>query len=127
MAREERHPIGATTRHVGHTVRDLRERQGISTTVLAERLTALGRRIAQSGVTRLEAGQRRIDVDDLTALAAVLGVRPASLLPSGGPDAPEDTCRLNGHSYDDPGVATEWPRRCNDCNAINEEDASCPK
>ncbi|MFJ7242839.1 helix-turn-helix domain-containing protein [Streptomyces olivaceus] len=81
MEDSTRHPIGDTTRHVGRTVRDLRERHGISTTALAERMTALGRRITQSGVTRLETGQRRIDVDDVAALAAVLGVRPAALLP----------------------------------------------
>ncbi|WP_433855071.1 helix-turn-helix domain-containing protein [Streptomyces kronopolitis] len=79
-----RQPLGDATRHVGRTVRGLRKRQGISTMAMAERLSALGRRISQSGVTRLETDQRRIDVDDLTALAAVLGVRPASLLPSGG-------------------------------------------
>ncbi|MDQ1039435.1 transcriptional regulator with XRE-family HTH domain [Streptomyces sp. V3I8] len=77
-----RQPLGDTTQHVARTVRDLRERQGISTTVMAERLTARGRRISQSGVTRLETGQRQITVDDLTALAAVLGVRPAALLPA---------------------------------------------
>ncbi|MFF9087745.1 helix-turn-helix domain-containing protein [Streptomyces sp. NPDC014991] len=107
-----RHPLGDTTRHVGLTVRDLRERQGISTTVMAERLTALGRRIAQSGVTRLEAGQRRIDVDDLTALAAVLGVRPASLLPSG---APLDPCASGEHAYDNREISGPGPRVCNDC------------
>ncbi|MFD3849218.1 helix-turn-helix domain-containing protein [Streptomyces microflavus] len=105
-----RHPLGDTTRHVGRTVRDLRERQGTSTTVMAQRLTALGRRISQSGVTRLETGQRRIDVDDLVALAAVLGVHAAALLPS----APADPCAAGEHAYDSCEISTR-PRTCNDC------------
>ncbi|MCP9990022.1 helix-turn-helix transcriptional regulator [Streptomyces albogriseolus] len=84
----------------------------MSTTVMAERLTALGRRISQSGVTRLETGQRRIDVDDLTALASVLGVRPARLLPAGPPG---DPCEHGHHSYDSREVAGDQPRVCNDC------------
>jgi transcriptional regulator with XRE-family HTH domain len=80
---------------------------------MAERLTALGRRISQSGVTRLETGQRQITVDDLTALAAVLGVRPASLLPSGG--ALEDPCAAGRHSYDSREISGPGPRVCNDC------------
>ena len=76
-----RRPIGPTTRHVAASVRQLRSEFGISTTTLAGRLEALGHPISQSGVTRLETGQRQITVDDLTALAAVLGVVPSALLP----------------------------------------------
>ncbi|AYC41983.1 helix-turn-helix domain-containing protein [Streptomyces griseorubiginosus] len=112
-----RQPLGDTTRHVARTVRDLRERQGISTTVMAERLTALGRRISQSGVTRLETGQRQITVDDLTALAAVLGVRAASLLPSG---APLNPCADGEHSYDSREITGPGPRTCNDCGHLEE-------
>ncbi|WP_334665855.1 helix-turn-helix transcriptional regulator [Streptomyces cyaneofuscatus] len=116
-----RHPLGDTTRHVGRIVRDLRERQGISTTAMAQRLTALGRRISQSGVTRLETGQRRIDVDDLAALAAVLGVHPAALLPAAPtPEGPADACALHGHSYDSHEISGPGPRVCNDCGHTEE-------
>jgi transcriptional regulator with XRE-family HTH domain len=43
-------------------------------------MTAAGRKITASGVQRIEAGARRIDVDDLVALARALGVTPADLL-----------------------------------------------
>lgn len=78
-----RRPVGPTTQHVAATVRHLRQESGIPTTALARRLAALGHPISQSGVTRLETGQRHITVDDLATLAAVLGVQPAELLPSG--------------------------------------------
>jgi transcriptional regulator with XRE-family HTH domain len=77
--------LGRTTAHVAAIVRDLRKQKRISTTAMAALLVAQGRQISQSGVVRLETGQRRIDVDDLAALAAALGVAPARLLPPVGP------------------------------------------
>jgi transcriptional regulator with XRE-family HTH domain len=112
-----RQPLGDTTQHVARTTRDLRERQGISTTVMADRLTALGRRISQSGVTRLETGQRQITVDDLTAIAAVLGVRPVALLPS---DGMADPCAAGTHAYDSRTISGPGPRVCNDCGHIED-------
>lgn len=53
----------------------------MSTTTFSRRLEAFGHPISQSGVTRLETGQRQTTVDDLTALATVLGVVPSALLP----------------------------------------------
>ena len=47
---------------------------------LARRLEALGRAIPPLGLRRMEAGERRVDVDDLMALAMVLGVSPLTLL-----------------------------------------------
>ncbi|MFJ1749703.1 helix-turn-helix domain-containing protein [Streptomyces sp. NPDC088116] len=76
-----RRPIGPTTRHVAASIRQLRTELGMSTTTMAGRLEALGHPVSQSGVTRMETGQRQITVDDLTALAAVLGVTPSALLP----------------------------------------------
>jgi hypothetical protein len=68
------------------------------------RLTALGRPILPSGITKIEQGQRRIDVDDLVALAVALEVTPIRLLlgpppPSEGGSKPDvdDLWEINEH------------------------------
>lgn len=43
-------------------------------------LEAAGRPIAASSITNIEAGRRRVDADDLVALAIVFGVNPSALL-----------------------------------------------
>lgn len=71
-------PAGDTVRR---NVRRLRRERRLTVERLAELITEQkGRSLPASGLTRLEHGQRRIDVDDLVALAAVLGVTPAQLL-----------------------------------------------
>lgn len=47
---------------------------------LSERVAALGRPIPPLGISRVEAGTRRVDVDDLVALALALGVSVNALL-----------------------------------------------
>ncbi|WP_202129048.1 helix-turn-helix domain-containing protein [Pseudarthrobacter sp. ATCC 49987] len=68
------------------TMENLKRARGEMTYAeLARRLAALGRPIPSLGLRRIEAGERRVDVDDLMALAVVLGVSPlALLLPHGG-------------------------------------------
>jgi transcriptional regulator with XRE-family HTH domain len=74
---------------VGHVVKDnirrLREQQGLSLQELANRVTQYGRPIARSGLSKIEAGHRRVDVDDFVALAEALWVAPDELLTA--PDA----------------------------------------
>ncbi|MFJ9030021.1 helix-turn-helix domain-containing protein [Streptomyces sp. NPDC102274] len=106
-------PWGELTKQVARTVRDLRERRQWTTDDLSRRLTEAGYPLAQSGVTRLESGGRRITVDDLEALAAVFGVHPTALLSSGAP--PADPCAVHGHSYDNREITGPGPRTCNDC------------
>lgn len=72
--------VGKTGRHVAENLLRLRKVRGFSTRQLSARLTELGRTIPASGLTRMELGSRRIDVDDLVALAAALDVEPAQLL-----------------------------------------------
>lgn len=59
---------------------------------LSARLSKLGRPILPSGITKIEQGSRRVDVDDLVALAVALKVTPTRLLlgppPTDGPDDP---------------------------------------
>ena len=47
---------------------------------LSDRLTKVGRPILPSGITKIEQGSRRVDADDLAALALVLDVTPNRLL-----------------------------------------------
>jgi len=47
---------------------------------VSEALEKLGRPIAPLGLKRIEDGERRVDADDLIALAEVLSVSPAVLL-----------------------------------------------
>lgn len=80
----EQGPIG---RAVAENVGAVRKRRGWSQSTLSAKLGELGRPILTSGVAKIEAGDRRVDVDDLLALAAALNVSPARLLL---PDGSED-------------------------------------
>ena len=69
-------------------MRALREARGLSLAALSARLTEVGRPMLPSGLSKLEVGQRRMDVDDLVALSVALGVNPSRLLLP--VDAPND-------------------------------------
>lgn len=62
------------------TVRMFREARRLTYAELSRQLGDLGRDIAPLGLRRIEAGERRVDVDDLVALAMALGVSPLALL-----------------------------------------------
>ncbi|RFS86803.1 XRE family transcriptional regulator [Actinomadura spongiicola] len=79
-SKRHRNGIGDTGAYVAENVRRFRTLRNLSTAQLAERLSAAGRPILANGITKIEAGTRRVDVDDLVALAAVLGVNPSALL-----------------------------------------------
>jgi len=70
--------LGGTGETVRANVKRLRG--GMQYKELAERLAAVGRPIPTLGLRRIEAGERRVDVDDLAALAVVFGVSPLTLL-----------------------------------------------
>jgi transcriptional regulator with XRE-family HTH domain len=77
--------LGATGHAVAANSRRIRELTGMTLQDVSDRLTRYGRSIARSGLSKIEAGARRVDVDDLVALAEVLGVAPDDLLAA--PDA----------------------------------------
>ncbi|WP_073927778.1 helix-turn-helix transcriptional regulator [Streptomyces sp. CB03911] len=69
----------------------LRTARGLSTTQLANAVKELGQSIPATGITRIEKGERRVDVDDLIAFALALNVAPnALLLPPDWSDAEVD-------------------------------------
>ncbi|ETT25285.1 hypothetical protein RR21198_4025 [Rhodococcus rhodochrous ATCC 21198] len=70
-------PVGTT---VASNIERFRKAQGLSYVEVSRRMKQLGRPIAALGLTRIRDLQRRVDVDDLVALAQALGVSPADLL-----------------------------------------------
>lgn len=79
-AKIKRIPIGPIGTQVMANVSGLRRARRMTLVELSDRLTRAGRPIPPLGLSRLEAGERRVDVDDLVALAQVFNVSPAELL-----------------------------------------------
>lgn len=71
--------LGPTGEQVRANVQRLREARGMTKKQLADRVTEQGRAMAPLAVSRIEAGTRRVDADDLAALAIALRVSPATL------------------------------------------------
>ena len=74
---------GEVGHQVAAQVRWERERKHLSLHQLSDRLAAVGRPILPSGLSKIEQGDRRVDVDDLVALADALGTVPGALLQGG--------------------------------------------
>jgi len=72
--------LGPTGEAVAANVARIREAQNLSYAELSRRLRDFGRPIAVLGLTRIEKSERRVDADDLAALALALGVAPITLL-----------------------------------------------
>ncbi len=73
-------PQGVVRARVAENLKRVRKQRGLSTYELAAKLEKIGWPILQSGVARIEAGERRVDVDDLMALAVCLDCSPNLLL-----------------------------------------------
>lgn len=73
-------PLGPTGEAVRSNIKRIREERRIAVTELSARMRKLDRPIPPLGIHRIEAGERRVDVDDLMAFSVALGVSPASLL-----------------------------------------------
>jgi transcriptional regulator with XRE-family HTH domain len=83
---EKRNPLGPTGETVRANVERLRGDQNLGYAKLASILKGIGREIPELGLRRIESGDRRVDVDDLMALAVAFGVTPATLLMPAGAD-----------------------------------------
>jgi transcriptional regulator with XRE-family HTH domain len=70
-------PIG---RAVAANVAAIRQQRRLDQVALAELTVKLGRPLPVSTISRIEQGDRRVDVDDLVVLAVALNVDPAALL-----------------------------------------------
>jgi transcriptional regulator with XRE-family HTH domain len=80
---------GLASHYVARAVRCRREKLGLSYAQLSRLLTKWGRDIPTLGLSRIESSERRVDVDDLIALALALDVSPVTLLMP--PDAHQET------------------------------------
>lgn len=92
---------GATGRQVRENIKRIREARDMSWAQMSRFLERAGRPIAALGLRRIEDGSRRVDVDDLMAIAVVLDVTPNDLLlPAAGPDEVEASGGLVGFGAD---------------------------
>lgn len=84
-------PAGITNTHVAANIRTARQAIGMDLRTLSDHIGAAGRKLSPSGISKLESGDRRVDVDDLTVIAYLLRTTPAALL-----TPPEDATTLTG-------------------------------
>jgi transcriptional regulator with XRE-family HTH domain len=70
----------ATAETVSANVQRLRKERNLGLRGLSNKLGEVGRPLGHSAVDQIERGTRRVDVDDLVALAAALGVSPVTLM-----------------------------------------------
>jgi transcriptional regulator with XRE-family HTH domain len=86
MADKQKTPLGPVSETLMRNIKRLREAKRLTYVELSERLTNIGRPIPVLGLRRIERGERRVDVDDLAALAVVLSAAPVDLLVPGDTD-----------------------------------------
>jgi transcriptional regulator with XRE-family HTH domain len=72
--------IGPAGIWTARTIEILRTEGALAQRELAARVTALGRPMANTMLSRIERAQRRCDIDDLVTLAQALRVSPLALL-----------------------------------------------
>lgn len=102
---------GEVGERVRRNVQLLRKARRMTYVELSAVLHGLGRPIPVLGLRRIEAGTRRVDVDDLAVLAEVFGAPPAALLEP----LPEcSTC----HGAPPPGFS------CTECDAATSKETS---
>lgn len=94
--------VGPTGRAVAANVKRLRKARGLSLRALSVALKDRGRTLSADALNKIENGAetdgrgvRRVDVDDLTALAVVFGVSPAALVVPFTPH-PDDSVGVTG-------------------------------
>jgi 8-oxo-dGTP diphosphatase len=83
-------PLGPIGRYTIANLEHLRRVRGLTYREMSDRLAQIGRPIPTLGLSRIEKGNRRVDVDDLVALAAVLECSPVDLLQPRNSDVGED-------------------------------------
>lgn len=97
--------LGATGEAVARNIKRLRTEQGLTYARLSELLGRLARPIPTLGLRKIESGGRRVDADDLLALAVVLRTAPVTLLmPDVANAGPEDRVEMTGTDPSGPPV-----------------------
>ncbi|MFF3843085.1 helix-turn-helix domain-containing protein [Streptomyces sp. NPDC001930] len=72
--------IGPAGHAAAQAIERIRTARGYSQRQLAARVTAHGRPMTFTALSRIERTVRRCDIDDLVAIAAALGTTPQALL-----------------------------------------------
>ena len=85
--RKRGNPAGHTNQQVAANLRRARQSIGVDLRELSARIKETGRTVSPSALSKIENGDRRVDVDDLTVFAYALETTPAALL-AAGEDAP---------------------------------------
>jgi transcriptional regulator with XRE-family HTH domain len=83
-------PPGATCAHVAANLKTARRAIGMDLRTFADKVKEAGRAMSAAALSKIENGDRRVDVDDLAVFAYVLATTPAALL-TPPPDAGEPT------------------------------------
>lgn len=97
---------GPTGRRVAANVAALRADRGMTLAELSALMEKVGRPILPSGLSKIEQGTRRVDTDDLLALALALDVTPNRLLLT--PTATMDTAGITATAHTQEVVLWEW-------------------
>lgn len=101
----KKNPLGPTGQTVADNIKRLRgDTQYVK---LAARLEAIGRPIPTLGLRKIESYERRVDADDLVALAAALEVSPDTLLMPHTENA-DDQVEITGWGPFDASEAWRW-------------------
>jgi len=79
-SRQRGNPAGNTNAHVAANLRSARQAIGMDLRTFSERVKETGRSMSPSALSKIENGDRRVDVDDLTVFAYILQTTPATLL-----------------------------------------------
>ncbi|SEF37695.1 Helix-turn-helix domain-containing protein [Amycolatopsis pretoriensis] len=101
--------LGPVGERLAERLTALRRAAGLTQADLAAKLKALERPVLISALSRIEKGQRRVDVDDLVALALALGVSPNHLLLPAQPG--QDLVKLAPDVTMTAGSAWRWATR----------------
>ena len=83
MSEDQRAALGPAGETLARNVERIRKGQRLTFVALADRLAEIGRPIPVLGLRRIERAERRVDADDLLALAYAFGVPPVDLLVPG--------------------------------------------
>lgn len=81
--------VGPAGQRVAKNVAALREARHLTRQAVADRMNAVGRQLIATAIDKIERSSRRVDVDDLVALAVALDVSPNRLLLAPGADDSE--------------------------------------
>lgn len=102
--------VGPTGERVARRLGELRRSLGLTLADLEARLGELGRPILLSTLSKIENGQRRVDTDDLLAIARALDVSPNMILFPGEVEPSETVVLTETHTVD-ASEAWHWATR----------------